>query len=114
MKPQEKQNRGGGGNKKPKNQKKTLKICGDRETVHLREEDLTRTASLEVGKARERGGGGGGGGRPRRRTRPNSARNCSPERHKERKKERVHKSAKNTQNFQTEKHGVNYIQKQLQ
>jgi hypothetical protein len=65
---------GVGETKKPKNQKKTLKICGDRETVHLREEDLTRTASLEVGKARERGGGGGG--RPRRRTRPNSARNC--------------------------------------
>jgi hypothetical protein len=75
-----------GETKKPKNQKKTLKICGDRETVHLREEDLTRTASLEVGNARERGGGGGG--RPRRRTRPNSARNCSPERHKERKRER--------------------------
>ncbi len=55
--------------------------------MHLREEDLTRTASLEVGKARERGGGGGPR-RPRRRTRPNSARNCTPERHKERKRER--------------------------
>jgi hypothetical protein len=48
MKPQEKQNRGK--TKNQKNQKKKLKICGTRETVHLREE-VTRTASLEVSKA---------------------------------------------------------------
>jgi hypothetical protein len=56
--------------------------------VHLREE-VTRTASLEVSKAwEEEEEEDADQGRPRRRTRPNSARNFSPERHKARKREK--------------------------
>lgn len=98
MKPQEKQNRG-------KIKLKKLKTCGTRETVHLREE-VRRTASLEVSKAREEEEADQG----------DQGEEQDPILHAiavQRENERVHKSVKNGQNVQTEKNGVNYIQKQF-
>jgi len=73
--------------------------------VHLREE-VRRTASLEVSKAREEEEADQG----------DQGEEQDPILHAiavQRENERVHKSVKNGQNVQTEKNGVNYIQKQF-
>jgi Fe2+ transport system protein B len=83
--------------------------------VHLREE-VTRKASLEVSKAweeEEEEADQGDQGEEQDPILHAIAVQRDTERERERERERVHKSAKNTQNFQTEKRGVKLHPKTL-